>query len=59
VGVAAVVKRFGFERLSRPTPKAAVVRYERQRPGERPRLNTKPGRFGRAERRFFAEPCDG
>jgi transposase len=32
--VAAVLKRRGLEQLSRLAPKPAVVRYERQRPGE-------------------------
>jgi transposase InsO family protein len=44
--VASVLKQRGLERLSRLTPKPAVVRYERQRPGELLHLDTKKlGRF--------------
>jgi transposase InsO family protein len=44
--VAAVLQRRGLERLSRLTPKPAVVRYERQRPGELLHLDVKKlGRF--------------
>jgi transposase InsO family protein len=53
--VAAVLKRGGLERLSRLTPKPAVVRYERQRPGELLHLDTKKlGRFRRAGHRVGA-----
>jgi len=46
--VAAVLKRHGLERLSRLAPKPAVVRYERQRPGELLHLDVKKlGRFRR------------
>ena len=51
--VAAVLKRCGLERLSRLTPRPAVVRYERQRPGELLHLDTKKlGRFRRIGHRF-------
>jgi transposase InsO family protein len=51
--VAAVLKRCGLERLSRLTPKPAVVRYERERPGELLHLDTKKlGRFRRVGHRF-------
>jgi len=44
--VAAVLQRRGLERLSRLAPKPAVVRYERQRPGELLHLDVKKlGRF--------------
>jgi transposase InsO family protein len=44
--VAAVLQRRGLERLSRLSPKPAVVRYERQRPGELLHLDVKKlGRF--------------
>jgi hypothetical protein len=33
--IAAVLKRRGLERLSQLTPEPAVVRHERQRPGDR------------------------
>jgi transposase InsO family protein len=50
--VAAVLKRCGLERLSRLTPKPAVVRYERERPGELLHLDTKKlGRFRKAGHR--------
>jgi transposase InsO family protein len=53
--VAAVLKRCGLERLSRLTPKPAVVRYERQRPGKLLHLDTKKlGRFRRAGHRVGA-----
>jgi transposase InsO family protein len=53
--VAAVLKRCGLERLSRLTPKPAVVRYERQRPGELLHRDTKKlGRFRRAGHRVGA-----
>jgi transposase InsO family protein len=46
--VAAVLKRRGLERLSRLAPKPAIVRYERQRPGELLHLDVKKlGRFRR------------
>jgi transposase InsO family protein len=51
--VAAVLQRRGLERLSRLTPKPAVVRYERQRPGELLHLDTKKlGRFRRVGHRI-------
>jgi transposase InsO family protein len=51
--VAAVLKRCGLERLSRLTPQPAVVRYERERPGELLHLDTKKlGRFRRKGHRF-------
>jgi transposase InsO family protein len=44
--VAAVLRRRGLERLARLSPKPAVVRYERQRPGELLHLDVKKlGRF--------------
>jgi len=50
--VAAVLKRLGLERLSRLTPKPAVVRYERAKPGEMLHLDTKKlGRFRRVGHR--------
>ena len=53
--VAAVLKRAGLERLSRLSPKPAVVRYERQRPGELLHLDTKKlGRFRKAGHRVGA-----
>jgi len=39
--VAAVLKRCGLERLSKLTPKPAVVRYEREQPGEILHLDVK------------------
>jgi transposase InsO family protein len=54
--VAAVLKRRGLERLSGLTPKAAVVRYERQRPGELLHLDTKKlGRFRRVGHRITGD----
>src|SRR5258705_2432774 len=54
--VAAVLKRQGLERLSRLTPKPAVVRYERQRPGELLHLDTKKlGRFRRVGHRHTGD----
>jgi len=51
--VAAVLKRCGLERLSRLMPKPAVVRYERERPGELLHLDTKKlGRFRRVGHRI-------
>ena len=51
--VAAVLKRCGLERLSRLTPKPAVIRYERERPGELLHLDTKKlGRFRQIGHRF-------
>ena len=53
--VAAVLKRCGLERLSRLTPKPAVIRYERARPGELLHLDTKKlGRFRKAGHRVGA-----
>jgi transposase InsO family protein len=58
--VAAVLKRKGLERLSRLTPKPAVVRYERQRPGELLHLDTKKlGRFRRVGHRITGDPGRG
>ena len=54
--VAAVLKRRGLERLSRLTPKPAVVRYERQRPGELLHLDTKKlGRFRQVGHRITGD----
>jgi transposase InsO family protein len=54
--VAAVLKRRGLERLSRLAPKRAVVRYERQRPGELLHLDTKKlGRFRRVGHRVTGD----
>jgi transposase InsO family protein len=54
--VAAVLKRRGLERLSRLAPKRAVVRYERQRPGELLHLDTKKlGRFRRVGHRMTGD----
>lgn len=54
--VAAVLKRRGLERLSRLTPKPAVVRYERARPGELVHLDTKKlGRFRRVGHRITGD----
>jgi transposase InsO family protein len=54
--VAAVLKRRGLERLSRLTPKPAVVRYERQRPGELLHLDVKKlGRFRRVGHRITGD----
>jgi hypothetical protein len=51
--VAAVLKLRGLERLSRLTSKPAVVRYERERPGELLHLDTKKlGRFRRVGHRI-------
>jgi len=54
--VAAVLKRHGLERLSRLTPKPAVVRYERKLPGELLHLDTKKlGRFRRVGHRIHGD----
>ena len=54
--VAAVLQRRGLERLSRLTPKPAVVRYERPRPGELLHLDTKKlGRFRRVGHRITGD----
>ena len=54
--VAAVLKRLGLERLSRLTPKPAVVRYERSKPGEMLHLDTKKlGRFRRVGHRVTGD----
>jgi transposase InsO family protein len=54
--VAAVLKRRGLERLSCLRPKAAVVRYERQRPGELLHLDVKKlGRFRRVGHRITGD----
>jgi transposase InsO family protein len=54
--VAAVLKRGGLERLSRLTPKPAVVRYERKLPGELLHLDTKKlGRFRRVGHRIHGD----
>jgi transposase InsO family protein len=54
--VAAVLKRRGLERLSRREPRPAVVRYERQRPGELVHLDTKKlGRFRRIGHRITGD----
>jgi transposase InsO family protein len=54
--VAAVLKRRGLERLSRLAPRRAVVRYERQRPGELLHLDTKKlGRFRRVGHRMTGD----
>ena len=54
--VAAVLKRQGLERLSRLTPKPAVVRYERRRPGELLHLDVKKlGRFRRVGHRITGD----
>jgi transposase InsO family protein len=54
--VAAVLKRRGLERLSRLTPRPAVVRYERQRPGELLHLDVKKlGRFRRVGHRITGD----
>jgi len=58
--VAAVLKRRGLERLSRLTPKPAVVRYERQHPGELLHLDTKKlGRFRRVGHRITGDRTQG
>ena len=54
--VAAVLKRRGLERLSRLTPKPAIVRYERQRAGELLHLDVKKlGRFRRVGHRITGD----
>ena len=54
--VAAVLKRRGLERLSSLTPKPAVVRYERRRPGELLHLDVKKlGRFRRVGHRITGD----
>ena len=54
--VAAVLQRCGLERLSRLSPKPAVVRYERSRPGELLHLDIKKlGRFRRVGHRFTGD----
>ena len=54
--VASVLKQRGLERLSRLTPKPAVVRYERSRPGELLHLDTKKlGRFRRVGHRVTGD----
>jgi transposase InsO family protein len=54
--VAAVLKRRGLERLSRLTPKPAVVRYERLRPGELLHVDVKKlGRFRRVGHRVTGD----
>ena len=54
--VAAVLKRCGLHRLSNLAPKPAVVRYERQRPGELLHLDTKKlGRFRRIGHRIHGD----
>jgi transposase InsO family protein len=54
--VAAVLKRHGLERLSRLSPRPAVVRYERSRPGELVHLDTKKlGRFRRIGHRITGD----
>ena len=54
--VAAVLKRRGLERLSRLAPRPAVVRYERQGPGELLHLDTKKlGRFRRIGHRITGD----
>ena len=54
--VAAVLKRRGLERLSRLVPKPAVVRYEREKPGELLHLDTKKlGRFRRIGHRITGD----
>jgi transposase InsO family protein len=54
--VAAVLKRRGLERLSQLTPRPAVVRYERQRPGELLHLDVKKlGRFRRVGHRITGD----
>jgi transposase InsO family protein len=54
--VAAVLKRQGLGRLSRLTPRPAVVRYERQRPGELLHLDVKKlGRFRRVGHRITGD----
>ena len=54
--VAAVLQRRGLERLSRLTPKPAIVRYERPHPGELLHLDTKKlGRFRRVGHRITGD----
>lgn len=54
--VAAVLKRLGLERLRSLEPKAPVVRYERERPGELVHLDTKKlGRFRRVGHRITGD----
>jgi transposase InsO family protein len=54
--VAAVLKRSGLERLTRLEPKAPVVRYERDRPGELLHLDIKKlGRFRRVGHRITGD----
>lgn len=54
--VAAVLVRRGLERLARLTPRPAVVRYERARPGELLHLDTKKlGRFRRVGHRMTGD----
>jgi transposase InsO family protein len=54
--VAAVLARHGLERLSRLTPKPAVLRYERQRAGELLHLDVKKlARFRRVGHRIHGD----
>jgi transposase InsO family protein len=54
--VAAVLARCGLEQLSRLHPKPAVVRYEREQPGELLHLDTKKlGRFRRVGHRITGD----
>ena len=54
--VSALLKRRGLERLSRLTPKPAVVRYERERAGELLHLDVKKlGRFRRVGHRITGD----
>jgi transposase InsO family protein len=54
--VAAVLKRRGLERLARLTPKPAVIRYERSRPGELLHVDVKKlGRFRRMGHRVTGD----
>jgi transposase InsO family protein len=58
--VAAVLKRRGLERLSHLGPRPAVVRYERQRPGELLHVDVKKlGRFRRIGHRITGDPGAG
>jgi transposase InsO family protein len=55
--VAAVLKRRGLERLARLTPRPAIIRYERSRPGELLHVDVKKlGRFRRMGHRVTGDP---
>lgn len=57
--VGAVLRRLGLNRLDRLEPKPAVIRYERQRPGEMIHLDIKTlGRVGRPSHRVTGNRRD-